>query len=463
MKASSKILASASAVVAAAMMFGSWAPLEFRSARFADVLSAFLDPAASGHLSRSDTVANTVLGIPLAFTFTGFLATLRASLAWRCLASVLALLTTAVISLACEIPQGWLVDRVPSIADTRAQLGGAVVGIAAWWIVGPACAGELDRMVLGTHRWGRVKAALGIAAGTVFVWSILPGKILVSPADYARKWTRGQIEPIPFSRPIRDLGEAAFQWGWTILLGLPLGLWAYSMLRVPSPEQGCRRSGSAGSPSGPTVLLWLVGLGILPELLQIPVARRFASATDALFMILGTAAGYAVAGLAWEHRGEASTQHSSLAWRARDPSLWFVLAAAYLLFLCALSWIPFEFVTDPQEVKRTLREVAARPFGDYRGSNLKLFFNTLRTALLGTGWGTLLGVGIGLLHASNLRRWMMSAAGCASVGFAFGIELGQLLEASHSGGALGALSRLLGMWTGLTVAWLIVRPGPTPQ
>lgn len=451
MQPASKILAAGSLITAVGMLLGSWAPFEFQSASLADVLQLYLDGGTARRIPRSDTVANTALSIPFAVVFCGFIWSLKNSFKWQVWATVLALIVTAIVSLGCELPQGWLKHRVPSILDTRAQMVGATMGCALWWLVGPVCIRSLNQMVVASQPAVRVPAALSLAVLVVLFWSVLPGRVLLSPSEYGHKWAEGGIELVPFTRPVTSMSDV-IQLGWCIVTGMPLGLWAAYLLR----HIFRRRLSWA------TQFLAITALGVLPEAIQVPIATRIASATDALFTTFGVSFGYLAAQRMWANH-DAHTSNATIDQESRriacDPSLWFAIALLYWLLVALLFWYPFEFMTDLAEVKKILLKAFKEPMADYQGGNLNLLFSSLRAAMLAGLGGLLLGVGCGLIPSAPTRHTIGIAFAVAIVAIALGIELGQLLEPSHTGGGIGVLALITGGWVGLAVGWVIAGQG----
>lgn len=434
------------------MLIGSWTPFTFDFSNPASAFDSYLAAGQAQRHSGADAVANTALGIPFAFLCTGFLHSLGKPLVWKLAATVVMFALTAVLSLICELPQAWIPGRVPSVLDTAAQLTGAAVGSVAWWLVGPSCAAALGELLNAPRATLRAQAVVTLAAIAALIWSILPGRILVSPADYARKWSQGQIELIPFSLPIGGLGDAVPQWGWSLGVGILMGVWTLQFVQI------CGRQNL--SPAGQWLLV--LGFGLLPELVQIPVVGRFASATDAVFSIAGAGLGFAAGQWVW--RGASSREAGSVRRIVQQSGVWFLLAIGYLLLWCTVSWWPLEFVTDRHEIKLQLSRFVADPFIDHQGASLTLLFSTLRSVAMAAGLGTIAGVGIGLIGRSpghRLRFFIgFVVLMLVAVLVAGGIEIGQLLEPSRTAGVLGFIASTIGMWLGLAAGAIIVCGGP---
>lgn len=434
MKTSSKLLGYSVVLVAAGMMYGSWAPFELQSARLSDVMAVYRDVPEWWVASRSDTAANVALSVPFALLLTSFFLSFGTGFAWRLSSVGAVMLATGLLSLVLELGQGWFANRVPSLADTIAQLIGAIFGGSVGWLIGPSVAKSLDQMVAAPQRARRIQAASTLAALLALLWSVLPGQILVSPADYARKWSRGQIELVPFTLLNPWSPEAIYQAGWNMLLGVPLGFWACHSLEIT--RQTRLRI--------PSQLLVLLGLGMLPEVLQVFVAGRFTSATDVIFVTCGVTLGFYAARIGW-----GASQGREEVVRLRDPAVWFGFAVLALSVVCFLSWFPFNFTTDAGELKRRWEAVLAHPFADYRGSNFLMFFETIRTVVFGTIIGGFSGVAIGLIGHRQIRRAVFIVLFLSAAVVALGIELGQWLEGSRRGSGTGALACTAGIWLGL--------------
>jgi peptidoglycan/LPS O-acetylase OafA/YrhL/VanZ family protein len=437
--AAQRVFAVAAFASALLATLGSWAPLRVRETNLADVWEVYLNANLSPSISRADFVANILLGIPFAYTLLGFLTTNRQRDAGRLAATLVTMAAAIVLAVIVELGQGWFLGRVPSVRDSLAQVCGATIGCVAWWITGDRISRLLNRMLLGDKPHSRLQAAISLTALGVLAWSLLPGNVLVSPVDLARKWTDGNIELIPFTRPQASFGESIYQWMASIFLAIPLGLWASQFLKFT-----LRRSTSLTEKA-----LIACGAGLLPETLQIPIASRVASSTDALFGVIGAGLGICIGDLIWKNATHVSQPRPSHP--IRQPAFWYLMAALYFVFLCVLSWYPFDFETHPRRILKILKEVASDPFSDYQGSNLKTLFVFARLAVISTILGVLAGIGTGLIRQQPVRIAVAVVIFLATAAGSLAIELGQLLESTHSGAGLGLVMRMLATWSGLAL------------
>ena len=435
-----RILSATALLSAVAVTLGSWAPFNLQPSSFSQSWNEFLRAGFGPGLSRPDFVANILLGIPFAFSLLGFLiGERRRSTAFGLLWSLIALLCSLTLSLFVELGQGWCHGRIASLSDWGAQTIGALIGVIAWWIFGKPLSSRLNLMFAANSRRTRFETAVTLVAAGVIFWAVLPGDVLVSPADIGRKWARGGIELIPFSVKYPTLAETVYQWVASAVIAIPLGLWA----SLSATKRLRQHLGTAGW------ALVAIGMGLLPEVLQIPIAARSASATDAVFGALGAGAGIWI-GLLFQHKSEVRAPvPKSLSTPAQQPATWYLAAVVYFVIVCLVAWYPFEFETDPTRLRELLRDVASNPFSDYKGSNLRALFVTLRTAVLSTVLGGLLGIGTAMIASRSIRPMVTGLMVVLAVFTSGAIELGQLLEVSHSGAGIAFTVRLISTWIGI--------------
>ncbi len=429
------------------VVFGSWAPLRFHHADFPDVWKLYLDEGKVLSQSRTDLVANILLGIPFAYALMGFLAS-DGKGRGRTLANVLLVMSaSALLAVLVELGQGWFPGRVPSIRDSIAQIFGASIGCVTWWLTGDRMLGLLNRLLTGAKPISRAQAAISLIAMGVLVWSVMPFDVLVSPVDIAKKWKNDGIELIPFTRSHASVGESVYQWIASVFLAMPLGLWASQFLRLSVQR----------STSLTVKVLIAVGLGVLPEALQISIAGRVASATDAIFGVIGAGLGIAIGELL--SKSIKGSSKPKLYPPIRQPTFWFLVMLVYFGIVCILSWYPFNFETNPRRIHEILHELAANPVSDYQGSNLTALFVFARLAVITSILGILAGIGTGMIRQPAARVFVACAMFFLAFVCSVLLELGQLLESTHSGDGLGLMIRLIAIWCGLALGVMVCRGG----
>ncbi|EMI16529.1 putative membrane protein [Rhodopirellula maiorica SM1] len=463
------VLGWSSLAVSMALVVVSWAPFNFRPDALAAVCSQLIIAGTASQYSRADFVANIVITIPLGFFLIGFFDLQTRSL-WRrnssgaavgiarsILLTAITLVASGSLGLLCETGQGWLPTRVASLRDVKAQLTGALFGVVTWWCCGPRIAALITQVLRGQKLHSRINALVSLTAIGMIVWSIAPFDLILSPVSIVRKWTRGQIELVPFtSYPILTL-NALYQWVASYVLGIPLGIWARRSTAFLFVK-GLSRS---------NIVLVAIALGGLPELLQIPIEGRVASSTDAIFTAIGVGSGLLVAPALFasiESPGQSQfgtdKKTSKQRWMT-SSSDWFLMAMIYGVLWSLLSWYPFDFVTDSEQLKTRLNQLCSSPFHDVETNGLKTLFVVFRAFLLSVGLGALLGGGASRLSVPSLRTTAKYAILPLAFLTALIIEAGQLLEATRTAGGIGFLTQAGGIWLGFSAARVTFQPSYT--
>ena len=206
--------------------------------------------------------------------------------------------------------------------------------------------------------------------------------------------------------------------------------------------------------SAATMLFAAIVVGTLPELLQIPVGSRTASATDALFGIIGAYIGIRVAIWFYGDFGGANNLQTT-GW-IHDPAFWFVSSILCSGLLCVAAWWPFNFITDLDEIADRLRASFDDPFGDRGGSDLRTLFRFFRLALMSAPLGAMVGVGVERIANGQLKHVIATVAVATLLAFCVLLEFGQVLEESRSGGGVGAVVRGFATGIGFLLARAVV-------
>lgn len=447
MTAAGKVFGFAAIACGCLVLLGSWAPLNFHGTTLDEVWDRYLAAGSGRRTSRSDIAANILLGIPFAYTLLGFLTTDHRIGNRRIVATLLTMVAAAFLALLVELGQGWIPSRTPSIRDSIAQIFGAAIGCSAWWLTGDRAIRLSSRMPVGDRTHARVQAATTIVALCVLLLSLLPGDVLVSPVDLARKWTKGDIELIPFSQSHTSIGESIFRWIAAACLAVPLGLWASQFWTFY-----LRRTKTL------TEKAWMaLALGLVPEILQVPIAGRIASATDALFGVIGAAVGISLGEMLWDERK--GVVPTTIPKPTRQPAFWFLMTIVFLGIVCWLSWYPFNFASDPDIIRGRLRDVVSTPFSVSQGSNWSILFAFAGLAVTSVILGGLAGIGTGLIQSRVARSAAAVGIALATFPVSLGLEFGQLLETTHTGGGLGFMFRVMATLSGFALGYYACRGG----
>ena len=293
--------------IVAFTVYGSLVPFDYHSRPWAEVVAAFRWAMTNRWWieSRSDGIANVMLGIPLGFGLLGFLQTGRSTRKGDALLGVALLPACLAFAAAVEFAQLYVPERTCSGSDVLCQGLGAVLGMAGWVIAGRWLMAHAEAAWNGAEPASRLLVAYLVLLAFI---QLLPMDLTASPRDLYRK-LRDDVVYVPFSELT---GEAT--WGRTARLlqvfGLfvPVGLLARQTARLPPIR----------------VVLVAVALAVGMEALQLIVKSRVPSATDSAMGTVGAVFGWIVA--------------ARFRWS---------LAVLWFAGLAFISWQPFELVADP--------------------------------------------------------------------------------------------------------------------
>jgi VanZ family protein len=304
-------------------LVGSLVPFQFQSRSWADASAAFVR-AMTERLrieSKSDAIANVMLGIPLGFALLGLVCADRRVARWRAAFVGLMLLPgCAAFSAAVEFAQLYTLDRTCAGSDVLAQTVGAACGMVLWIGCGQWLTGQVRQAVSGQGTAVRFLIVYVLLLGFI---EALPLDLSASPADAYRKLRRAN--PIPFHEFAALTGDAVSTRIATLLqlagLYLPVGL---LLAQLPGQFRAREAFGR--------VLLLSLGLALGMELGQVLVQSRTTSATD---VVVGGSAAF----FGW------------LLGRAFFGGLnfgaMFLLGALWWAALVWVSWSPFTVVNGP--------------------------------------------------------------------------------------------------------------------
>jgi glycopeptide antibiotics resistance protein len=431
------------------VVYGSLVPLDFRPMPLDQAIARFREVPflQLGIGSRADWVANLLLFIPLTFLWTGALGHGQ-GLATRMLASLLVLAAAVALCLGIEFTQLFFPQRTVSQNDIFAEAVGGVLGIIAWWSVGP-------RWMAWYQSWHHAKAPADTAERlawayllAVFAYGVLPLDLTLSGVEIFHKWREGKLNLVPFAALPGDPAHALYELASDALLWLPPAL----LWRLHGGRGGFK--------------VWKMAFGavFLLELLQLFVYSRVSDVTDLFTGALGAWAGGWLGGrMLGRHGRHAATASPQ---RAAGGVNWLPLGLAlgWVGVLAAVFWYPFNFHTEGAFIRERMGFLSRVPFETY-------YYGTEFRAITEVFHKTLFFAPLGALLAwfSAGLPWLWRSYGAvASIGVvvvtALGIELGQvLLPEKYPDTTDWFLESLGGMLGYFLFSMLGGRLKPTPQ
>jgi VanZ family protein len=242
---------------AAFTLYGSLVPFEFRARDWGEATDSFLWAMQERWWfeSRSDAIANVMLGVPLGFGLLGFVRRGSPGLAGDLVAAVCTLPVCVGFAGFVEFAQLFVPERTCSGSDVLCQGVGAAIGMAAWMIAGRMLLVQAEILWRGADSGGRFLVLYLVLLAFV---QLLPMDLSASPRDLYRK-LRDDVVYVPFSENLT--WERFARLLQVFGLFAPVGLlgWRYGRRFLPA----------------------VVAIPVVMEGLQLLVKSRTSSATDA--------------------------------------------------------------------------------------------------------------------------------------------------------------------------------------
>ncbi|HXD86220.1 MAG TPA: VanZ family protein [Urbifossiella sp.] len=293
---------------AAFILGGSLVPFDFRSRGLSEAVDSFLWAMQRRWWpeSRSDGIANVLLGIPLGFALLGLLRTGRTGVRGDIVWGLLLVPACMAFAAAVEFAQLFVPERTCAGSDVLCQGFGAAIGAVGWMAAGRWLVRQAEAMWWGADAAGQILMAYLVLLAFI---QLLPLDLSASPRDLYHK-LRDDVVYVPFFE-FHGAGE-------TKLLARTARLVQVFGLYVPT---GLLLRRTRSDLPLQTFLL-VLGITCGMEGLQLIVHSRQPSATDVVVGMAGFLMGW------W------------CSYRRGIPLL--SLGIAWLLGLAFVSWEPFE-------------------------------------------------------------------------------------------------------------------------
>ena len=405
---------------AAFTLLGSLVPFEFLARPPGEAVNSFFWAMTSRALvqSRSDGIANVLLGVPLGFALLGYLCVDHPIPRTRVLLSGMTVLAGCVaFAAAVEFVQLFVPARTCAGSDVLAQGLGSVIGMFGWVAFGQRLTNEVRGAATGSGTAGRFLVAYVLLLGFL---QALPLDLSLSPYQAYYKFRDGSVGLIPFQEfrtPSRD-DRWARAAALTKLAGLslPVGLLA-----------GCLPGRFWAPGNYARVLLAALALAVALELGQVLVKGRTTSATDALVGAAAVLIGWLFARF---RAGRGLSFGDVLG-----------LGSWWLLALGVVSWQPFAFT----QAVRPFDWIPGTPLD---GGNPLVALEEMLTKVVLFGLGGALVVSLREPEPTPPR--VLAVAGLFGLAVSAVFEAGQRLMPDHTpcitDVVLGGLGAFCGAW-----------------
>ena len=230
-----------------------------------------------GVYRRSDWIANGLVVVPAGFLLTGALRYRRGDRTWidwlvDLGASALVLVFLVALVLGIELVQVWFPPRTVSRNDIWAGWIGALSGVVLWLGLGRRLVDAVARF-FGIERFeDRLSAFALFACIAGVLYTVYPLDVVLSQAEWSEKTRLGRVQwgLLPHSIPTKEWLQGLLV---SALRMLPFGI----------------LGGSFSSKSGRWI--WILILGVMLEVIQIPIFSKYTSPGDVVAGWLGGACG----------------------------------------------------------------------------------------------------------------------------------------------------------------------------
>lgn len=267
-------------------VYGSLVPFQFREPPPAHPVDDFLTILSNRLVidSRSDSVANVILGVPLGFALLGLVAVDRN---WprekQAMFGALLLPACTLVAAGVEYSQLFMVSRTCSSSDILAQTIGSALGMGAWVLFGQRVTDRARAVLTRTDVNTAERILIAYLALVLFIQT-LPFDVSAKPKDLYHKFQDGKVQFVPFGE-FNGMNQAE-SWKHTAKLAKLAGLF------FPIGLLAARLKGRTERWNVLHVALAAIALGVCMELPQLIIRSRSASMTDAIVGAFAAVSGW---------------------------------------------------------------------------------------------------------------------------------------------------------------------------
>jgi VanZ family protein len=383
---------------AAFALYGSLVPFQFKALGFAEALRIFAgilrrDIAIE---SRSDWLSNVLLALPLGYCATGALAVDRRGMTQYGGQLPLVMLGCTCFAAGLEFAQLWVPARTCSQNDIAAQAIGSAIGCAMWVIAGQRTTNWVRQLISAPSPQWRKHRLAQLYCLILFVYSVLPFDLSISPVEIYHKLHRGMVlfQPITADEFSKDrISETLTQ----VVMFATLGI----LVVGENLEVGLRR-----------VLFrafsWGLCLAMSIECAQLFVLSRYSKVSDVVLGAAAAVAGAMVYFLVFNSGNRSSSRGVS---RRQSAWRWFAMAGLYAVMITVIYTAPFEWLQSEARIAKRWHNLWNIPFGysKYWSDPLEALADVMSKIILFASLGAFLAKGFepvlsGEMAGAKFRR-----------------------------------------------------------
>lgn len=430
LRSTRRILVAGALLFIAFAIYGSLVPLRSRHLTFNEAIAQFraLRFTPFAFASKTDTLSNFALFLPIGFLSTGAIVAGRSRLT-SAMAVPMVVLVAGALSVSIEFAQIFIPGRTASLNDVASETAGALCGAIGWVVFGPLVSAWMAGFAPSrTTSSDLTRRLLTVYAAVWLVLGLLPFDVTIRPAELAEKFRMDRIRVDPLRGGPATAGPLIVS---SALLSIPIG--ALGALGWPRPRRSAAAARGTLAASAAVTLV---------ECCQLFIFSRTASVDDVIGGVIGAAIG-----AHWAARMQAV--HDQAESRLQ---LWSLAVLAFWLGMIFFrQWSPFDFHVTGDMFRGRSPALLQVPFRNYYWANP---FDALAQAIIKVFLG--LPVGALLMLAfrpapSSAWRWLQLSV-AVGAGFAIFacVEIGQLfLPSRYPDGTdigLGTLGVFLSAW-----------------
>lgn len=390
------------------VIYGSLVPLDFRPIPLAQAVQQFrtIPFLDLGIGSRADWVANILLFIPLGFLWLGVVWPKQQGFI-RLLVAAMVLAASLLLSIGIEFTQLYFPPRTVSQNDILAEFLGALIGLFLWWRYGGDLTHWLKAALITRGKSHVAVKLLWLYLAGLFLYSVLPLDLTISPVEIYHKWRSGKVNLIPFGFFIADPIQLIYDLVTDALLWTPVSLlWVVS-----------------GRRAGMQAWAWTVLAAASLEFCQFFVYSRVTDVTDILMAMAGAGVGVWL-GRLFNADKPVQIQNSSALRRPAWALFW---GLVWILLLVVIFWYPFDFRLERTFLRERLALFERVPFhAYYYGTEFRAVTELLHKILFFIPLGAILAFGRLGMPPSAARTIYAVIATAILIAVPSGIELGQI-------------------------------------
>jgi glycopeptide antibiotics resistance protein len=359
------------------LIYGSLVPFDLQPIPFNLAWAGFFAmeyvPTGLGN-ATTDLPTNILLYIPLTFLSAELLLHKRRGKSSPLGGILLILVCALLLSALIEFVQQFFPSRVMSLRDLLANGLGAAIGLLIWWWRGEIWFHQVSRWRLVNGRADVAEYLLWGYLACLFLYNILPLDLTISPVEIYHKWSRGDVNLIPFGYVTQTTAHFVYNIVTDVAIWVPVSLlWVLSGRKQPVQAW-----------------VWSFWAALMLEFFQLLVFSRVSDVTDIITAIIGGGFGALLSRYVLNKSRPVVKEPTNKTFKVFTV---FSLTTLWIGLLGVIFWYPFNFEFRRTVLYERIPMLYEVPFQDYfYDTELRAVTGVLRQIILYLPFGVLLGI-----------------------------------------------------------------------